>query len=82
MAKTKLTKGEIAGIRLIADVFVVNDLKKNVLAKSKAAPHLKELEASLAKACPILNVAADELQKQIQAVRAQWLRELEDEHGE
>ncbi|MEC4724531.1 hypothetical protein HWQ46_03085 [Shewanella sp. D64] len=78
MARAKLNKGERDGIRLIADLFVIEDLKKNVLAKSVAlAPHLPELEITLLNAVPKVYAAQSELQKQIKEVRKYWLSEFE-----
>ncbi|PKG73166.1 hypothetical protein CXF86_19135 [Shewanella sp. GutCb] len=78
MARAKLNKGERDGIRLIADLFVIEDLKKNVLAKSVAlAPHLPELETTLLNAVPKVYEAQSELQKQIKEVRKYWLSEFE-----
>lgn len=73
----KLTKGEIQGIRLIADVFVLNDLMNNVLAKDEAfKDHMDGLKAHMNKACPKFQLAQDELQKQIQEVRKTWIEEI------
>ncbi|MFB2661808.1 hypothetical protein [Shewanella mangrovisoli] len=78
MARAKLNQGEVAGIRLIADLFVIRELEKNVLGKNEhIKPHIKELEQRLKKSVPKVFAAEAELQKQISLVRAQWLRELE-----
>jgi hypothetical protein len=78
MSRSKLNKGERDGIRLIADLFVIEDLKKNVLAKSVTlAPHLPELEITLLNAVPKVYAAHSELQKQIKEVRKYWLSEFE-----
>lgn len=78
MAQAKLNQGEIAGIRLLADLFVIRDLEKNVLAKNEhVKPHIKALEQRLKKTVPKVFAAEAELQKQIHLVRAQWLREWE-----
>ncbi len=78
MAQAKLNQGEIAGIRLLADLFVIRDLEKNVLGKNEhVKPHIKELEQRLKKSVPKVFAAEAELQKQISLVRAQWLREWE-----
>ncbi|EPB6723324.1 hypothetical protein ACRRHK_004447 [Vibrio fluvialis] len=74
---TKLTDAEKKGIRLIADVFVLNDLMKNVFAKDEAFKgHMDGLKAHMNKACPKFQLAQDELQKQIQEVRKTWINEL------
>ncbi|EMF7386099.1 hypothetical protein V8073_005204 [Vibrio parahaemolyticus] len=74
----KLTKGEIQGIRLIADVFVLNDLLKNFFAKdADMKDHVEELSKSVKKACPKFELAQQELQNQIQEVRNVWISELE-----
>ncbi len=75
---TELTQGEIAGIRLIADMFVVRELMKNVLAPNGV--DAKELEAHLIKKTPKLFLAEVELQKQIQDVRKYWLKALTGEN--
>jgi hypothetical protein len=73
----KLTDAEKKGIRLIADVFVLNDLMKNVFAKDEAfKEHMDGLKAHMNKACPKFQLAQDELQKQIQEVRKTWINEL------
>lgn len=73
----KLTAAEKKGIRLIADVFVLNDLMKNVFAKDEAFKgHMDALKAHMNKACPKFQLAQDELQKQIQEVRKTWINEL------
>ncbi|MEZ9430741.1 hypothetical protein AB4247_20950 [Vibrio splendidus] len=49
----KLTKGEVQGIRLIADLFVINDLMKNVFSQDEDMKnHVSGLKSSIAKACP------------------------------
>lgn len=70
----KLTKGQIDGIRLIADTFVVRDLMKNVLAPNGI--DIESLETHLKKKTPKLFAAEVELQKQIQDVRQYWLEAL------
>ncbi|MGI2222344.1 hypothetical protein [Shewanella oncorhynchi] len=78
MARAILNRGELAGIRLVADLFVIRELEKNVLAKNEhVKPHIKALDQRLKKAVPKVFAAEAELQKQIHLVRAQWLRELE-----
>ncbi|MGD8172169.1 hypothetical protein ACQEXU_10950 [Vibrio sp. TRT 21S02] len=73
----KLTKGEIQGIRLIADVFVLNDLLKNFFAKDEdMKDHVEGLNESVKKACPKFELAQQELQKQIKEVRKVWFQEL------
>lgn len=62
----KLTAAEKKGIRLIADVFVLNNLMKNVFAKDEAFKgHMDGLKAHMNKACPKFQLAQDELQKQL-----------------
>ncbi|EJL6577375.1 hypothetical protein NMS50_001626 [Vibrio cholerae] len=73
----KLTAAEKKGIRLIADVFVLNDVMKNVFAKDEAfKERMDGLKAHMNKACPKFQLAQDELQKQIQEVRKAWINEL------
>lgn len=72
----KLTKGEIAGVRLIADLFVVNELIKNVLSEHMTEEQLQGLKKHLTKSVPKVYLAEAELQKQIQEVRNIWIEEL------
>ncbi|HAS6672746.1 hypothetical protein JHT19_06195 [Vibrio parahaemolyticus] len=73
----KLTKGEIQGIRLVADVFVFNDLVNNVFAKDEDLKgHADGLKQHVNKSCPKLELAQKELQTQIKAVREVWLNEI------
>jgi|GEM_PF-6630978 len=77
MARNQLNKGERDGIRLLADLFVIKDLTKNVLEKDKhISPHLKDLDIILKKAVPKVFAAEVELQKQIKEVRQYWLTKL------
>ncbi|GIB70322.1 hypothetical protein VCSRO48_0890 [Vibrio cholerae] len=79
----KLTKAETQGIRLIADVFVLDDLIKNVFEKDEAFKgHVDGLKKHINKACPKLELARAELQKQIQNSRRVWLAELSRKEGE
>ncbi|HFQ5182516.1 TPA: hypothetical protein ACGUW2_004537 [Vibrio vulnificus] len=79
----KLTKGEVQGIRLIADLFVINDLMKNVFSQDEdMKSHVSGLKSSIAKACPKFELAEKELQKQIKDVRAVWLESLTKENNE
>ncbi len=70
----KLTQGEISGIRLIADTFVVRDLMKNVLAPNGV--DIESLEIHLRHKTPKLFAAEVELQEQIQDVRKFWIESL------
>ncbi|TVP15385.1 hypothetical protein [Shewanella sp. KCT] len=73
----KLNKGELEGIRLLADLFVIRDLQKNVLSKHAViVPHLEELESNLKKAVPKVFAAEVEFKKQINQVRKYWLQKL------
>ncbi|KLI66938.1 hypothetical protein VVYB158_15305 [Vibrio vulnificus CladeA-yb158] len=73
----KLTKGEIQGIRLIADVYVLNDLMENVFGKEECfVGRMDGLRSHVNKACPKFQLAQEELQKQIQNVRKVWINEL------
>lgn len=48
MARAILNRGELAGIRLVADLFVIRELEKNVLAKNEhVKPHIKALNQRL-----------------------------------
>lgn len=73
----KLTQGEIKGIRLLADVFVIRDLQRNVLAKSEPfKPYLEGLESNLKERIPDVFTAEKEFKKQLDEVRQYWLDEL------
>ncbi|AWX98695.1 hypothetical protein A8139_00820 [Marinomonas primoryensis] len=77
MAKKKLTKGQIEGIRLVADIFMIRDLDKNVMKNDKnLAKHSEDLMKHLEKEVPILFVAEAELKKQYGEVRKYWLEKL------
>ncbi len=74
---TELTKSEMEGIRLVADIFVVEDLIKNVFAKEECTKaHVDGLRKAINKACPKFESAKAELQKQIDEVRKVWIEEL------
>lgn len=73
----KLTQGEKDGIRLIADVFVVRELMKNVLTPNGI--DIEGLEAHLKKRTPKLFSAEVELQQQIKDVRQYWFEALTNE---
>lgn len=73
----KLTAGEMAGIRLIADLFVINDLIKNVLGQHITEEQCQKLKRDLVKDAPKIYLAEAELQKKIQEVRKIWIEEFE-----
>ncbi|MFV0511321.1 MAG: hypothetical protein ACK5M8_19040 [Shewanella algae] len=84
MAKTrtqtraKLNKGELAGIRLVADAIVLAEVKKFFATHpAMTSKHIEALDKELAQASPKVCAATDELQKQITAVRASWKDSLE-----
>lgn len=73
----KLTKGQIEGIRLIADLFVIDDIIKNVFNKDpKLAPYSEELRKHLQNKVLMPFKAQEELQRQIKIVRREWLERL------
>lgn len=71
-----LTKGNIEGIRLIADLFVINDLKAKVLKEHLSEEHMSELIKRLESKVPDVFEAGEELKKQISEVRQTWLEML------
>lgn len=75
-----LNQGEIDGIRLLADLFVIRDLQKNVLSRHDVVkPHISELESKLKNSVPKVFLAEMELQKQINEVRETWIKLLSKE---
>lgn len=73
----KLTKGEIAGVALVAELFVTNDLLTNVFAKDeKLKPHMDGLRQHTLKAAPKVALVEAELNQQIKQCRERWLNEL------
>ena len=75
----KLEKGEIQGIRLIADLYVFNDLVENVFEKDeRLKDHSKELKDHVKKACPKFELAQKELQHQLEEVRSEWVNLLKN----
>lgn len=76
----KLTKGQIDGIRLIADLFVIDDMIKNVFNKDPAlAKYSKEYREHLQKEVPTIFMAEAELKRQIELVRKEWLSHLKND---
>ncbi|CAM3901238.1 hypothetical protein [Rheinheimera salexigens] len=74
----KLSKQKVAGIRLIADIFVIEDLIKEVISKSEGySDKVEELREHLKKHVPEPFEAANELQRQIKEARSIWRSELE-----
>lgn len=73
----KLTKGQKDGIRLIADIFVIEDILKNVFSKDKTlSPHAKALREHLQSKIPLPFEAEQELKQQIKLVREEWLEQI------
>ena len=72
----KLSKPEIAGIRLVADVFVVKELidhlKVNYPAMDGLPEHLREHVPKFAS-------TEQELAKQISLTRKQWMKLIKEE---
>ena len=77
--KHQLTAGEIKGIQLIADLFVIEDLKKNVFSREMPS-HIKDLDAHLRLQVPRIYLAQNELQKAIAKTEKVWLNELSKEN--
>ena len=76
----KLTKGQIEGIRLIADLFVIDDMIKNVFNKDPAlAKYSKQYREHLQKEVPTIFMAEAELKRQIELVRKEWRNNLEND---
>ena len=73
----KLSKGQIDGIRLIADLFVIEDIIKNVLNKDpQIAPYSEKLRNHLQSKVPAPFEAEKELHRQIKLVRREWMARL------
>lgn len=77
---TKLTKGQIEGIRLLADLFVLDDLTKQVMAKTLNADQLEQFKQHMKAKCPELTEAGKELKRQIVDARRVWKEELEKDN--
>lgn len=76
----KLTKGQIEGIRLIADLFVIDDMIKNVFNKDpELAKHGKAYREHMQKEVPAIFMAEAELKRQIELVRKEWLKHLKND---
>jgi hypothetical protein len=79
---SQLSKGEKDGIRLIADYLVIKDIIKNVFKKQQGFEvFAKEYEAFTKEKVPAPFLAGEELEKQIEEVRQQWLKMLSDDIG-
>ncbi|MGK4302786.1 hypothetical protein ACSMFS_02740 [Shewanella xiamenensis] len=76
MARAKLNQGEIAGIRLLADFFVVSGLIDVLAEDQRLHQHIPKLKQQLNKSVPKVFAAEVELQKQIKEVREYWQHEL------
>lgn len=76
----KLNKGQIDGIRLIADLFVIDDIIKNVFNKDpEFARYSEKLRKHLQNKVPMPFEAGEELQRQIKLVRREWLERLKND---
>lgn len=76
----KLTKGQIEGIRLLADALVIEYIAKNVFAKNPAlAPHTESFRSYMRANVPEPFAAQAELEHQIKLVRSIWLEQLKND---
>lgn len=71
----KLTKGEIAGIRLVADVFVAKEITEHLKTNF---PETQGLADYMREQVPELNVIELELTKQISQARQEWLKSIKE----
>lgn len=76
----KLTKCQIEGIRLIADLFVIEDITKQVMPTVLNAEQLEQFKQHMRKGCPELYEAHEELKRQIVDVRRIWLEKLKEDN--
>ncbi|HHP0485777.1 TPA: hypothetical protein ACRZ4F_002304 [Vibrio harveyi] len=78
----KLTKGEIAGIRLVADIYVVKELAEHLESKYPEMGNLpkdRQLISYLKDRIPKLESGEAELARQISLVRKQWIQQIKEE---
>ncbi|WP_299001760.1 hypothetical protein [uncultured Shewanella sp.] len=81
--RKRLTQGEKDGIRLIADMFVLDKLHKGIWEKdAELSSHTKGLRRQMMKECPRVFTAHQELQAQIQEIYQEWLDWLKQEGQE
>ncbi len=73
----KLTKGQIEGIRLLADLFVLEDITKQVMPKVFNAEQIEQFKQHMKVESPIPFEAGEELKRQIVEVRREWKARLE-----
>jgi len=73
----KLTKGQIEGIRLLADLFVLDDLTKQVMSTMLTPAQLEQFKQHMKAKCPEMTEAGEELKRQIIDARRVWREELE-----
>lgn len=72
---SKLTKCQIEGIRLIADLFVYRDMTNEVMAKILTPEQLTQYKQHMERSMPVIHETGEELKRQILLVRAEY-REL------
>ncbi|WP_337840488.1 hypothetical protein [Rheinheimera sp.] len=76
----RLTKAQIDGIRLVADVIVIEQLLSDVYQRQLTPKQLTALRNHLEKNVPKPFAAKAELAKQINLVRAEWLKQLKEDN--
>jgi len=72
----KLTKGQIEGIRLVADYLVIGDITDKVMSKMMTEQELTAFREHIKKSSPMPFAAGAELNLQIKEVRAEWVEEI------
>lgn len=68
----KLTKGQTEGIRMIADLFVYQDMTKEVMSKMLTAEQLAEFKRHMQTKMPVIHEAGEELKRQVLQVRSEY----------
>lgn len=72
----RLTKGQIEGIRMVADYLVIGDITDKVMTPMMPEQELAAFREHMKKSCPLPFAAGSELNRQIKEVRAVWLHEI------
>lgn len=72
----KLTKGQIEGIRLLADLFVLDDITDKVMKPMLTADQIANFKAHIKARCPEITEAGEELKRQIAESRQVWIEQL------
>ena len=72
----KLTKGQIEGIRMVADFLVIGDITDKALAPMMPEQELAAFREHMKNSCPLPFAAGAELNRQIKEVREVWVHEI------